>query len=75
MPAPAAALFAASGPATPSIAPWPSSSRWRETFRSTPYEANDAIVAAGPGMRPTRKPTAVPRSIGGTARRISSRLG
>ncbi len=31
----AAALFAASGPATPSIAPCPNSSGWRDSFFST----------------------------------------
>ena len=35
--APAVAeLFAASGPATPSIAPWPNCSGWRESCFSTP---------------------------------------
>ena len=75
MPPPAAALLAASGPATPSMAPVPSSARCLLTFFSTPYETNEAMVAAGPGIRPTRKPSTVPRTIGGTERRISSRLG
>jgi hypothetical protein len=30
------ALFAVSGPATPSTAPWPSSARWRENRFSAP---------------------------------------
>src|SRR5882724_3135236 len=42
---PAAALLAASGPATPSIAPAPNRSGCRDTRFSTAYEANDAMIA------------------------------
>ena len=58
-----AALLADSGPATPSMAPWPNSSGCRETFFSTVYERNEAIVAPAPGRIPMKKPSTLPRSI------------
>src|SRR5262245_264731 len=53
--APAAALLAASGPATPSTAPRPNFSGCFDSFRSATYDANVDSTAAGPGTRPSRK--------------------
>ena len=58
-----AALFADSGPATPSIAPFPNSSGCLETFFSTAYAKKEAMVEPAPGRTPTRKPRTVPRAI------------
>ncbi len=59
----AAALFADSGPATPSMAPLPNCSGCLDTFFSTVYDRNDATVGPAPGSMPTAKPTTVPRAI------------
>ena len=58
---PAAALLADSGPATPSIAPLPSSSLCLLTFFSRPYETKLATAAPAPAMPPTKNPESVPR--------------
>src|SRR5262245_11867376 len=59
-----AALFADSGPATPSIAPWPNRSGVRESRFSVAEERIDEIVAPAPGVTPIRKPITEPRQIG-----------
>ncbi len=71
----AAALLAASGPATPSIAPVPNSSGCFDTFFSTAYAMNDAMVAPAPGSTPIRKPITVPRSTAKRLRMKSMRVG
>ena len=73
--APAAALLAASGPATPSTAPLPNLPGSLEIFRSTTYEANVDSTAAGPGTSPSRKPITEPRTAAGAACRDSCPLG
>src|SRR5438309_2991997 len=60
----AAALFADSGPATPSIAPLPKRSGCLDTLRSIPYDTNDEMICAEPGMMPIKKPITLPRQIG-----------
>ena len=62
--APAAALFAASGAATPSIAPFPNSLGFLASRFSTPYARNVASAAPDPGSTPDVKPTMVPRIQG-----------
>src|SRR5690606_8734763 len=57
----AAALLAASGPATPSIAPRPNSSRLLERFLSRAYESMVGSSEPPPGMAPMGKPMKVPR--------------
>ena len=71
----AAALFADSGAATPSIAPLPNCSGCADTFFSTVYERNDATVGPAPGSMPTRKPSTVPRTIAQRLRAQSAALG
>ena len=74
MPA-AAALLAASGPATPSIAPSrPNSSRRGDRRRSIMYERKVGISEPPAGRAPMGKPSAVPRSHGFHDRRQSSRV-
>ena len=60
------ALFAASGPATPSIAPSPNSSRpfLRARRRSIEYDRNVGTSAPPDGIAPNGNPSAVPRSHG-----------
>ena len=58
------ALFAASGPANPSMAPLPNSSGCLLTPFSTAYDMKVAMVPPAPGNTPTRKPSGVPRTIG-----------
>ena len=72
---PAAALLAASGPATPSIAPAPNRSGCRDARFSTAYEANDAMIAPAPGRIPRKKPSTEPRRIGTAESRQSWRVG
>ena len=60
----ALALLAASGPATPSIAPRPNSSGCLESFFSVMYDRKVGISAPPAGMTPNGKPNAVPRSHG-----------
>src|SRR5262245_47663450 len=60
----AEALFAASGPATPSIAPLPHSSECFESFFSIAYERNVGISAPPAGIVPNGNPSTVPRSQG-----------
>lgn len=67
-----AALVAASGATTPSIAPVPSFSRCLEKRFSAPYAMNEASVVPAPGRQPRRKPTTVPRAVAGVARLRSS---
>src|SRR5919109_1629119 len=69
---PAAALFAASGPATPSMAPLPNSSLWRERRRSTLYDRKVGISAPPAGRLPMVNPSADPRSHGRHERAQSS---
>src|ERR671938_1672099 len=59
----ASALFADSGPATPSIAPRPKRDGSFATFFSIMYEENDAIDGPVPGSTPKNAPSAVPRQI------------
>ena len=68
----AAALFADSGPATPSMAPRPNSDLCVDSLRSDAYERNVATSAPPAGMVPIGKPIAVPRSQGFQDRRQSS---
>src|SRR4029453_8797739 len=58
------ALLAASGPATPSIAPLPNSSECFESFFSIAYDRNVGISAPPAGIVPNGNPSAVPRSQG-----------
>ncbi len=60
----AAALFAASGPATPSIAPRPNSSGRLDAFASKAYDRKVGTSAPPAGSAPNGKPIAVPRSHG-----------
>ena len=72
----AAALLAASGPATPSIAPWPNSS-FASPFasRRSPAEERNVETSAPPaGIVPMGKPIAVPRSHGRHDRAQSCRV-
>ena len=59
-----AELLADSGPATPSMAPWPNRSGCFDRRRSTEYETNDDMTWPGPGMMPMRNPSTVPRPMG-----------
>ena len=59
-----AALFAASGPASPAIAPLPNFSGVLETDFSRLYDISDATVAPAPGVAPTKNPRKDPRTIG-----------
>ena len=70
----AAALLAASGPATPSIAPRPNSSRSRARRFSSAYERNVGISAPPAGSVPSGNPIAAPRSHGFHERDHSSRV-
>ena len=60
----AEALLAASGPATPSIAPRPNSSGCLVSFFSVAYDRKVGISAPPAGSAPNGKPYAVPRSHG-----------
>src|SRR5512135_1218350 len=60
----APALFADSGPATPSMIPVPNFSGYREHFFSTAYDAKDETRAPPPGRMPRKNPRKVPRTIG-----------
>ena len=70
----AAALLAASGPATPSIAPRPNCSLFFDSFFSLAYDRKVATSAPPAGMVPMGKPMKVPRSHGFHERRQSSRV-
>src|SRR5262245_51342669 len=69
---PALALLAASGPATPSIAPFPNSEGFFEAFRSVLYDRKVETVAPAPGRTPTKNPIRDPRIHAGHDRRHSS---
>ena len=71
----AALLFAASGAATPSMAPLPKRSGCLLNLFSSAYEMNDEIIAPPPGRTPTKNPSNDPRAIGAAAARQSSRFG
>ena len=60
----APALFADSGPATPSMAPWPNLSGVLDIFFSRTYEAKEATIAPDPGNKPKKNPNIVPLPIG-----------
>src|SRR6476469_7494288 len=60
----AEALLAASGPATPSMAPLPNSSGCLESRFSVTYDRNVGSSAPPAGSAPNGKPNAVPRSHG-----------
>ena len=64
----AEALFAASGPATPSIAPLPNSSGCFVNFFSVAYERKVGISDPPAGMVPNGNPIAVARSHAGHER-------
>ena len=68
------ALFAASGPATPSIAPLPNSSLFFDNAFSTPYDKKVGTSDPPAGITPSGKPIAVPRSQGFHERLKSSRV-
>src|SRR5215467_8331189 len=67
------ALLAASGPATPSIAPLPNSWGCLLSFFSSAYDRKVGISAPPAGMVPNGNPMAVARSQAGHDRRQSSR--
>src|SRR3954467_15389309 len=71
----ASALFADSGPATPSIAPLPKRDGSLAIFFSTMYDENDAIEGPVPGNTPKNAPSAVPRTIAGAACLTSAHVG
>src|SRR5690554_275759 len=71
----AAALFADSGLATPSIAPLPKRSGCLDTFFSTAYPMNDAIAAPVPGNAPRTEPMPPPLITGKKLRLTSARDG
>ena len=60
----ASALFADSGPATPSIAPLPKREGSFAIFFSIMYEENEAIAGPVPGSTPRNAPMPVPLTIG-----------
>src|SRR6266542_3486472 len=68
------ALFAASGPATPSIAPLPNSSLFLARCFSYVYDRKVGSSAPPAGSAPNGKPKAVPRSHGRQERCQSYRL-
>ncbi len=70
----AEALFAASGPATPSIAPCPNSSGCLASAFSVEYDRKVPISAPPAGIAPIGKPMSVPRSQGFHDRDQSSRV-
>ncbi len=72
---PVAALFAASGAATPSIIPVPKRSGCFESRRSSAYEMKVGMIAPIPGRMPRKKPSTLPRAIGAADRFQSSRVG
>src|SRR5947208_16247063 len=69
----AEALLAASGPATPSMAPLPNSSLCFDSRFSVMYERNVGSSAPPAGRAPNGNPKAVPRNHGFHDRRQSSR--
>ena len=71
----AAALFADSGAATPSIAPLPKRSGVLETFFSRLYAEKAAMVGPPPGKIPNTVPMAVPRTMAPNELLRSARLG
>src|SRR5215475_9212165 len=68
------ALLAASGPATPSIAPCPNSSGFFDSRFSIQYDRNVGISAPPAGIAPIGNPMNDPRSHGPHDRCQSSRL-
>src|SRR4030042_4662262 len=60
---PVAALLAASGPATPSIAPFPNLSGCLETFFSTAYETKEERTGPPPGKIPRNNPMKDPLTM------------
>ena len=72
---PTAALFADSGPATPSIAPLPKRVGSRAMRRSTAYDMKAAVTGPPPGTSPSRKPSPLPRRIGFHDARQSAAVG
>jgi len=69
-----AALLAASGPATPSMAPLPNSSGCFDSFFSAAYDRKVGISTPPAGIVPNGKPIAVARSHAGHERAQSSRV-
>ena len=59
-----AALLAASGPATPSIAPLPKRSGSLAIRRSSVYDTNEAVTGPPPGTSPRKNPKKLPRIMG-----------
>ena len=72
---PAAALFADSGPATPSMAPCPNLSGCFAIFFSTAYETKVATTAPPPGRIPRTKPMSDPLTMAHLASPQSFRDG
>src|SRR5690606_36402013 len=70
----AAALFAASGPATPSMAPLPNSSGLLDRRFSRLYDRNVGISAPPAGRPPSGKPRSAPLIHGRQERAHSSRF-
>src|SRR3990170_3303552 len=60
----ASALFADSGPATPSMAPLPKRDGSFASFFSTMYEENEAMAGPVPGNTPKNAPIPVPLKMG-----------
>jgi len=71
----APALLADSGPATPSMAPFPKRSGSFASRFSSEYDRKDESAAPPPGRIPTNDPTTEPRTNGPRAASKSSRLG
>src|SRR5689334_20127698 len=70
----AEALLAASGPATPSMAPLPNSSGCFDSFFSLTYDSTVGTSLPPTGSVPNAKPMPVPRSHGFQERAQSLRL-
>jgi len=69
------ALFAPSGAATPSIAPFPNRSGVFETLFSTSYAMKVVTAGAHPGSNPRKKPIPDERSMAPVHWRISAQVG
>ena len=72
---PVVALFAVSGPATPSILPLPNSSGNLDSFFSNAYETKVEMTCEIPGTIPNRQPITVPRPTAGAESLRSLRVG
>ncbi len=69
------ALLADSGPATPSMAPFPNFSGCLEKRFSTSYATKVDTAGPHPGRSPKKKPTADPRIMLSHVSRMSRQVG